>query len=123
MIKLPSHLITKDNYWEWRQELKLYLLKKRRYRSDYSGKKLTEETGCHMHEALVTRAMIPTNVSWFGLIHDERNVLLLLPEEHIPQPPSKEWGIHKLFELYGEEVIKDWYYGLPWRSKPPFKLP
>ena len=114
--------VTHDNYGEWREYLKLKLLKKRHFRSDWSGKKITESTGAHMHEGIVTRANVPRNVEWFWMIFDERNSLLLLPEEHIPQPPPREWCTERLYKLYGREIVRHWFYNLPWKTVP-FELP
>lgn len=106
----------------WREYLKRELLFRRRYRSDWSGKLITLQTGCHLHEAILSRAVVPKSVWWHYKLHDERNCLLLLPDEHIPQPPSREWAIEYLYNKYGQDVIKEWYESLPFKSFP-FQLP
>ena len=124
----PIHLLDAEEItavYEWRQFLKKELLKKRKYRSDLSGKPLTQ---CHMHEGILTRANVPKSIWWHVLIYHEINCFLLLPEEHIPQPPSREWCIQKAYDRYGSEVVQEWFYNLPWKQiagKPqtPFLLP
>lgn len=114
--------VTRENYWQWREYMKASLLYKRHYRSDLSGLPLNLSTGCHVHEAILSRANVPKSVDWFWRIFDERNCLLLLPSEHIPTPPSRKWAIEYLYGLYGREVIHEWYYDLPFKSFP-FQLP
>ena len=101
--------------YEWRQFLKKSLLEERKYKSDLSGKYLK---GCHMHEGIISRAVVPKSIKWQYLIFHPYNCFLLLPEEHIPNPPSREWSIEKSFEYYGEESVKNWFYGLPWKVIP-----
>jgi len=124
----PDHLITNKAIADWRFELKMELLKKRGFRSDYSGKRITENTGCHLHEGILTRANVSRAAknadgeSWQYLIFHEVNCFLLLPEEHIPQPPSRDWCIQKSYEMYGRDAVREWFYSLPWKIRPPFKL-
>jgi len=119
----PENLINKKTVADWRYELKMGLLEKRGYYSDYSGRPITDVTGCHMHEWLVTRAMIPKGIWWHLLIFHEVNCMLLLPDEHIPQPPSREWGVQWAYKMYGRDVVRDWFYNqLPWKLTPPFEL-
>ncbi len=117
-----------DNYTylktdsEWREFLKIELLKKRGYKSDYSGKPITRNTGCHLHEGILTRANVPMGIKWHRLIFHEYNCFLLLAEEHIPNPPSRQWCIDKSYELYGHDKVREWYYSLPFKSFQ-FQLP
>ena len=103
----------------WRKYLKEELLEKRNYKSDFSGKKLSS---CHMHEGILTRANVPKSLKWHILIYHEYNCFLLLEEEHIPFPPSREWCIEKSYELYGRDKVRFWYYHLPFKVFP-FHLP
>lgn len=105
----------------WRLFLKQELLKQRHYRSDFSGRLITEGTGCEMHEGIVTRAVVPKGIWWHYMIFHPYNCFLLLPEEHHPAP-SKEWAISKAYALYGREAVREWFYGLPWKVVP-FHLP
>lgn len=121
---LDSEAFAFASLYEWRQFLKKELLRKRKYRSDFSGKPLRQR---HMHEGILTRANVPKNISWHIKIYHEYNCFLLLPEEHIPQPPSREWCILRSYELYGKDAVIEWYYSLPWKKlagKPqvPFLL-
>jgi len=118
----PAQWVDKTNYQQWREFLKRELLHKRHYRSDWSGKRLTLSTGCEMHEGIITRAVVPLSVAWHVQIYHEFNCFLLLPEEHRPQPPSREWCVEHAYQLYGKQVVQDWFYGLPWKGKPPFQL-
>lgn len=115
--------VNNKNFSEWREYLKRELLFRRRYRSDFSGKLITEYTGCHVHEGILPRAVVPKSVWWHYKIFHEFNCFLLLPEEHIPQAPSREWCIQHAYERYGREEVRDWMYGLPWKGEPPFKMP
>ena len=99
----------------WRMELKDELLRRRGYRSDYSGLPLID---CDMHEGIITRAVVPKSTGWQRLIFHEYNCFLLLREEHIPQPPSREWCMLKSFERYGKVKVVEWFYSLPWKSVP-----
>lgn len=114
--------ITRDNYWEWREYLKHGLLSKRRFKSDLSGRPIRDYTGCHMHEGILTRANAPKNLPFFWMIFHEVNCLLLLPDEHIPQPPNREWCTEWAYENYGRDVVREWFYSIPYK-KVPFELP
>lgn len=118
----PENLINEKTVADWRFELKRKLLDKRGWRSDFSGKPITEATGCHMHEGIISRAKAPKNLLWHILIFHEINCFLLLPEEHIPKPPSREWCLQKAIEYYGHDVVKEWYYSLPYKGSRPFIL-
>lgn len=119
LLNPKIHPEWKGSIYDWRQFLKKELLIKRNWKSDWSGEKLLT---CEMHEGIVTRAMVPKSIKWHYLIYDERNSFLLLPSEHRPNPPSKSWCVGRAYELYGRDVIRDWFYGLPWKSIP-FRLP
>jgi len=119
-----DHGVTNKMLKPWRAYLKLRLLQQRGWKSDFSGRKITEITGCHMHEGILSRADLPANVKWHWMIHDPRNCFLLLPDEHIPNPPSREWAISKAYALYGRENVRKWFYEtLPWKRGVPFELP
>lgn len=119
----PAKTVLNDKtVYNWRFFLKKELLNKRGWKSDFSGKPISDNTGCHMHEGIVTRGMVPRGIAWHLLIFNEINCFLLLPEEHIPSPPSREWAIQKAYEYYSREVVRDWFYGLPWKGKLPFQL-
>ena len=112
--------VDNNTIYKWRRYLKAELLRQRHFRSDWSGKSLL--AGCHMHEGIITRATVPKSVRWHFLIYHPYNSILLLPEEHSPQPPSREWCIEKAYERYGEVFVKEWFYGLPFKVIP-FELP
>lgn len=109
-----------DDLDAFRAFLKNELLERRHYQSDLSGKWLYG--GCEMHEGILTRANVPRGIWWHYMIFHEFNCFLLLPEEHRPFPPSREWCIEKAYERYGREAVKAWYYSLPFKSFP-FQLP
>lgn len=113
-----DHGITNDDIYEWRTYLRHRLLIQRNNLSDWSGEYLTQ---VHMHEGILTRANVPRNVKWHIHIFHPYNCFLLLPEEHIPCPPSREWCIQKAYDRYGVENVRDWYYSLPFKVYP-FKL-
>ena len=107
----------------WRSHLKRALLKKRGGTCNKCGIELTEYTGGHLHEALVTRAEIPFFVPWHYRIHSEANCLILCVKCHMISAPSKKWAWDYLSNQYGEEAIKEWLEGLPWKNgKPPQKF-
>lgn len=120
MFEQPAW-VTNKTLDDWRVVLKNYLLKERGYRSDLSGTVLFK-TGCHMHEGIISRAVVPLSVSWHFMIHHPYNCFLLLPDEHLPQAPSRGWAVEKAYERYGRENVRAWYYGLPWKAVP-FQLP
>jgi hypothetical protein len=109
---------------EWRETLKNALFLLRGRRSDYSGKYLVRgyEPYVEMHEGILTRANVPKGIEWSWMIYHEMNCLLLLPEEHRPIPPSREWCINWAYELYGRWNVHKWYYSLPFKAFP-FELP
>ena len=121
----PDEWITpvdNNNFGLWREWLKRELLHKRHYRSDWSKRQITLQTGCEMHEGILSRASVPKGIWWHYKLYHEYNSFLLLPEEHRPQPPSRSWCIGYMSELYGKDILKEWFESLPWRSKPPFIL-
>jgi hypothetical protein len=71
-----------------------------------------------MHEGILSRAVVPASVTWHWMIFHEYNCLLLLRQEHIPHPPSRDWCIHWAFDLYGEDRVVEWFYSLPFKSYP-----
>lgn len=107
--------VSNKTMYEWRKFLKEELLKINQYCSDYSG---TYSLQLQMHEGIVSRAVVPKSIWWHYQIYVPENCFLLTPEEHIPQSPSKEWCVQKAFEKYGEEQVKAWFYGLPWKVIP-----
>lgn len=122
--------VDNSSIFSWRQYLKSELLRQRGYVSDYSGKPITSMTGCHMHEGFVTRANVTKSakgmvdgeyIKWQFLIFHPFNSLLLLPEEHIPSPPSRTWCIQWAYNNYGHDVVVEWYKSLPFTVRP-FKL-
>lgn len=118
----PSdHLwVSNSSVYEWREYLKKALLEQRHWKSDLSGKSLIN--GCHMHEGIVTRATVPKTIWWHYKIFHPFNSFLLLPGEHMPQPPTRAWCIQRAYELYGRDNVRDWFYSLNWKDKPPFQL-
>lgn len=112
--------VDNSQIFTWRQLLKLKLLEKRKFKSDWSGKIIT--CGCDLHEGILTRANVPKSIWWQYKIFHEYNCFLLLPHEHTPQPPSREWAIQKAYAYYGRDVVRDWYYSLPFKVFP-FQLP
>ena len=118
----PRNFPEYASLYEWRQFLKAELLKKRDYKSDFSGKLITRHTGCEMHEGILTRANVPQGISWSRLIHHEYNCFLLLKDEHDPICPSRAWCIARSYGLYGEDTVREWYYSLPFKVFP-FQLP
>lgn len=122
-----TSLNPKENEWvnnktiyPWRQFLKRALLTQRGWKSDYSNKPL--KVTCHMHEGIVSRAVIPKSIWWHYYIYAPPNCFLLLPEEHLPQPPSRDWCIERAYALYGRDVVREWFYTLPFKVIP-FQLP
>ena len=100
---------------EWRKELKRALLIRRDWVSDYSG--LSVATDCEMHEGIITRGMVQ-GLKWRWMIFTEYNCLLLKHTEHQPQPPSKQWCVQWAFSTYGEDIVKEWFYSLPFKVYP-----
>lgn len=112
--------VNNDNFPEWRKQLKWKLYRERGGVSDYSGRSL--RSGCHMHEGIVSRAVVPRGIRWHYQIYHAYNSFLLLPNEHIPNPPNKEWAIETAYRRYGRDVVREWFYSLPWKVIP-FQLP
>lgn len=106
-----------DRTSEWRAFLKEVLLQKRKFASDLSGKSL-ERFGCHMHEGIIPRAVVPASIKWSWRIHCEYNIFLLTPDEHIPNPPSRSWCYGLACERYGKDVIDAWIESLPFKTPP-----
>lgn len=101
--------------------LKIHLLHEREWKSDLSGALINKDGDCEMHEGIITRGTLNSSVKWHYLIYHPYNCFLLLHHEHRPNPPSREWAIHKSFEYYGEDNVREWFYGLPWKVIP-FKI-
>lgn len=107
--------VNNHSIFEWRNHLKLWLLKERNYKSDLSGKHLFT---VEVHEGILTRANVPKNVWWQYFIFHPYNCFLLLPSEHRPQPPNREWCIQSAYARYGRDAVKSWYESLPFRARP-----
>ena len=101
----------------WRQFLKYELLRKRKWRSDFSGRSLIDR-GCDMHEGIITRAVLRSGVWWHYQIYHEYNCFLLLREEHIPKAPSRQWAVQTAYERYGRDNVREWFYSLPFKVRP-----
>jgi len=71
---------------------------------------------------LVSRAVVPKSVWWHYKIYHPFNSLLLLPDEHIPNPPNREQALEILSSRYGIDKIRFWYYNLNWKGDPPFRI-
>lgn len=108
--------------FKWRALLKRELYRLRDYRSDLSGWPILSVDHCHMHEGILSRARVPLNIKWHWRIYCPYNCFLLLPHEHIPNPPPKEWAIEKAYGYYGRDNVREWFYNLPFKSVP-FHLP
>lgn len=102
-----------SNFPAWRKELKIALYKERTGLSDLSG--LPLNTKCHMHEGIISRAVINKGIWWHYQIYHPYNCFLLLPEEHIPFPPSRVWAIETAYARYGRDNVREWFYALPWK--------
>ena len=113
-ILVPKDLKNSDTYY-WRKALKYHLCNKFNYTSDLSG---TPFKVCHLHEGILTRANVPKSLSWQWMIFHEYNCFLLTPEEHIPNPPSREWAVQKSFDKYGIDNVIQWFYSLPFKYHP-----
>lgn len=116
----PEDFIKESTVYDYRFKLKMELLKKRGYKSDWSGKPISDVTGCHLHEGIIQRNLVPKSIWWHLLIFSEMNSVLLLPEEHIPLVSglTREWCIQLMYDYYGRDAVREWFYGLPWRSIP-----
>lgn len=115
---IPGWMSNEYTY-EWRQLLKKYLLIERGWKSDLSDMSVSDRTGCHVHEAIASRAVVPKSLWWQYKIFHPYNCLLLLPEEHIPMPPSREQAIEILAARYGIDSIREWWYNeLNWKVVP-----
>jgi len=80
-------------------------------------------TTFHLHHALVSRQDVR---GWKPnlrlLIDTELNLVPLHEDCHLSSPPSREdcWDYQCSF--YGQEIMKKWYYDLPWKTEPPRRL-
>ena len=114
--EMSIEMMNKDQERIWRERLRYHLLMDRPY-CDGCGKLLI---AAEVHEGIVTRQDVR---GWKypdkGRIFSEYNSLLLCPECHRPSPPSRQECWTKLCRRFGEELITNWYFGLPWRSGPP----
>ena len=111
--------VNNSTIFSWRQYLKSELLRQRGYVSDYSGKPLLS---VEMHEGIVTRAAVNKTVPWHYLIYHPYNCFLLSPEEHREVGYKSEWSLQRAYDLYGRDTVREWFYSLPWKGKPPFQL-
>lgn len=117
----PEDCLSIKTVYDYRFRLKMELLEKRGYKSDWSGKPISDVTGCHMHEGIIPRSKAPSGLWWHYRIFAEPNCFLLLPEEHVPSLPhglTREWCIQKAIEYYGHDEVKSWYDSLPFKSRP-----
>lgn len=108
-----------DNICKWRWFLKRHLLQERGFRSDLSGRSVLHR--CEMHEGILSRAVVPRSVRWQWMIYHPYNCFLLLPEEHRPYPPNREWALQVAYARYGRVNVIEWFESLPFRYFP-FKL-
>ena len=72
------------------------------------------------HEAILSRNDVR---GWKGhkklLIMSELNILPLHHVCHLHSPPSREAAWKYQEEFYGRELLKQWYYSLPFKVGPP----
>ena len=100
---------------KWRAHLRDRLYIKRRGLSDLSGFPLTG--GFDAHECLIPRAVVPRGIKWHYMIFHEINVLLLTPDEHIPQPPTRIESYWLAVMRYGMGAVNGWIDSLPWKVR------
>lgn len=101
--------VTKSQVGEWRDYLRYRLYIKRKGLCDACRRSLA---GFDVHEALITRAQIHKSADQW-VIFSEYNCLILHPQCHIPQPPSREQAFEILSKYYGEDIIREWLKNLP----------
>lgn len=57
-------------------------------------------------------------------IHVPWNILRVNHEYHLNRPvPEHSEAAELMYKLYGRDVVRQWFYGIAWRNKPPFELP
>lgn len=109
----------KDAIKQWRDVLRVYLVKKRKFKCDYCGKELAVNTGFDLHEGILTRRDVQ-GAKWKGLIFTEVNCFVVHPQCHLEIQNNREWAWETSCKRYGEKTVRDWYYGLPYKGgKPP----
>lgn len=77
-------------------------------------------TRVDVHEGIVTKGDIRGwKLAQRTLIFTEYNCVLLDHQHHLSHPPSRQamWDLQ--VSRYGEEVMKEWYFGLPFRNGVP----
>lgn len=100
----------------WRQVLRARLFELRKGLSDLTGKPLAD--GFHMHEGIFPRSHVSASVRWNHLIFSGVNCFLLLPEEHIPDPPDRTVCYWIACKRYGQEYVDRWIDSLPFKVRP-----
>lgn len=107
----------------WRNDLTYHLTwEVREPKCESCGKDYQSGTFFDLHEGIVTRGDVQ---GWSkrrrGLIFCEVNCFLLCRACHTNWgevfPREKAWELS--CERYGEEVMREWYEGLPWKIRVP----
>lgn len=101
----------------WRNELRMRLWTKRDRTCDACGGRLNGPI--HLHEGIVTRGDVR---GWKypekALIFTELNCVWLHGECHV-NPPSRQSTWDLQVGRYGEDTMREWYEGLPWKAGVP----
>lgn len=100
----------------WRSFLRSRLYDLRKGRSDLTFR--NAGGGFDIHESLIPRRLIPRSISWHWMIFNSINCMILLPQEHIPFPPSRTESYWMACVRHGKEVVDAWIDGLPWKVPP-----
>lgn len=102
---------------EKRKKLKSYLLAKRGWRCEVCG---TRGGITDLHEGIVSREDVR---GWKRedrlLIHCAINCFIVCRYCHREHRLSREDAWRLACERYGDEAVREWYEGLPWKAGTP----
>lgn len=98
---------------EWRRLLRAQVYADRGMRSDLSHRPLTQ--AFDLHEGCFSRRWVGKKNELQYLLFSGPNVFILLPSEHIPQPPSSTICYWLSVCRYGKSFVDRWLDSLPWK--------
>lgn len=98
---------------EWRRLLRAQVYADRGMRSDLTQRPLVR--AFDLHEGCHSRRWVGKKNELQYLLFSGPNVFILLPSEHIPQPPSPTTCYWLSCVRYGKVRVDFWLDSLPWK--------
>lgn len=98
---------------DWRRKLRAQIYADRGMRSDLSQRLLIQ--AFDLHEGMHSRRWVGKKNQLQHVLFAGPNVFILLPSEHVPQPPSSTICYWLSVCRYGKDSVDFWLDSLPWK--------